>query len=173
MLTNDVIDHETRIIQGANLISHTPLVAASTLSFTNVFSSTYANYRVVYNYLPTAAGGTTLRFRDSGGQVSTALYAYALQTIDSALGTSANSFGRTQTSIPLPTGTIQLSAAIDIIGPNLATATTLLFNYTNAVANATTGAGAYNANTVFTGFDIIPASGNATGSVSIYGYRIV
>jgi len=148
--------------------------SASPVSVTDCFSSAYANYRVLVDSVPTANAAITLRFRDSGGVISSGNYAYASQTIDSGTGAASQANGRTQTSINIPGGystSIRHIAEFDVLGPNLALPTLLTGSTTNEVANAANISGSFTLTTQMTGFDWIYASGNTTGTIRVYGYK--
>ena len=146
--------------------------SASSVSLNDVFSSTYDNYRIVTNILGTTNGqfDVLLRFRVSGADNSSATYERVNVRINSTITpTQAGS----QTSLIVgATSTIWGGASIDIAQPNLARRTHL-YGQGSYSANTEGGLhyGFFNADTVFTGFSLIAASGNLTGSVAVYGYK--
>jgi hypothetical protein len=157
---------------GLTLISNTSFSAQASVSFSNVFSSTYSFYRIVGNMVG-STGGSTLnaRYRENTTDKTTGYFG--------ASGIAA--FG----------GQFQIGSAfnnaaefnlrfVGIGGPNLVnfdiyrTATSgqmsgNMADYPNgqAVFMAVSNVAMSN----FTGFSIYPASGTITGNVKIYGYR--
>ena len=155
--------------------------AASTVSLNGVFSSTYENYRIVFttsNF--SASDALSFRLRASGSDYSSANY--------SQMGTRNFSNGATiaalnesgRTSIGLGSSNSAASdrcgITIDIFKPNV--------NFVNKVMHIsivnqdstglylrTQGGLADGATYIFDGFTFIIASGNMTGTVSVYGYN--
>jgi hypothetical protein len=73
------------------------------------------------------------------------------------------------------TGTPTMLANIEVGSPNESKKTAMYSNGIIAKSGVTNAApmltgGLFDATTVFTGFEIFPASGNITGSVQVYGY---
>ena len=155
--------------------------SASAISLNGVFSSTYENYRLVFNTSNfSASDALTFRLRASGSDYSSTNYSisgtrnYSNTATISALNASG------QTSIAM--GSTNSGAGdrcgitVDIFKP--------FTNYTNKVMNISVAgqdsSGFYNRNQVglvdggtyiFDGFSFIIASGNMTGTLRVYGYR--
>ena len=157
-------------------LNTTSFSAVSSQAISNVFSSTYDNYKVELSITANSAGpNIQLRFRDSGGDVSTALYGYRVKNFSSlGAGSDSDTSGRTQTLAFLSAQTLAGVYATDltIFSPNLASTTMGVNNGTVEVGNYYTGAFAYNATTQFTGFSIISSTGTITGKVSVYGFNL-
>jgi len=155
-------------------LNTTSFSAVSSQAISNVFSSTYDNYKVELVITANSAGpNIQLRFRDSGGDVSTALYGYRVKNFSSlGSGSDGDVQGRTQTlALLTPQGLGDTyGTTLDIFSPNLASKTMGVNNGAVEAGNYYLGAFAYNATTQFTGLSIISSTGTITGKVSVYGY---
>jgi hypothetical protein len=154
------------------LISSTTIGSAvSSVVVSNVFSSTYDNYRVV------VGGGTATTTGDLGftfngsatGYGSKLFYGSFSDNGVVALGISNGS------SFTYAGGysTSALSMNLDVFGPNLAKPTRVGSNFG---AQPLGGAGSYNGThsvaTAYTGFTVTANSGTMTGgTISVYGYK--
>lgn len=164
------------------LISTTTFSGVSSHSVNSVFSSTYRNYRIDVNFVSTGGSNginLNMRLRSSGSDL-TNNYNWSRHQIGASGGTT--------NSVTSDTG--QGEARIGIMwGNNSTPGLTSINVYSPNVngglihiqANSTEGGGssnnAYNNfyNTIpisYTadGFTLIPASGNITGTVRVYGY---
>ena len=159
--------------QGLTLINTTSFSAVASQSITSVFSSTYDNYRIVYNLIGSTSTNTLMRLRTSSDDSSASYnkqYLYAASTTILA----ARSNGQTSWLLG-DHGTDYTFNTIDLIAPNLAQ-TTGGFQlagqlYASGSNNWFSNVLGHTASTQFTGFTIYPASGTITGSVSVYGYN--
>jgi hypothetical protein len=161
---------------GLVLLNTTSFSGVASQAVSSVFNSTYDNYKVELSITGNSAGpNIQLRFRDSGGDVSTALYGYRVKNFSSlGSGSDGDVQGRTQNIVFLSQqglGTVY-TTDLTIFSPNLASVTTGVNNGTVEVGNYYLGAFAYNANTQFTGFSIISSTGTITGKVSVYGFNL-
>jgi hypothetical protein len=168
---------------GMVLLNTTSFSAVASQSINDVFSTTYTNYRIIVNQIPSAVSNLNLRLRVSGTDASGNNYKYAAigyNSNNTALnnysgsGADVSSFetiGQSQT-----TGTDMFSV-FDILNP-FETKPTFIsgkiskfdstgigiladFNYT----------GRHSLSTSYTGFTILTSTGTTTGSVSVYGYN--
>jgi hypothetical protein len=146
--------------------------AQTSVSLNGVFNSTYDNYRIVF--FPTAGSGAlTMRLRASGSDNSSSVYIYRGATAgDSTLVRYA---GSAQTNWNFDNG-INASHAttIELFQPNISKSTLFTMMGTN-LGSASSGSyisivGGHYANSIFDGFTLF-ASGDMTGSVSVYGYN--
>jgi len=142
----------------------------STVSVTNVFSSTYENYRVLINTIDCSTEGLDFMIRFDGG--GTTNY-YSSTYYDLYDGTSTG-FSRKNAAaaggISLTGAVDNTSVSLDIYGPNLAKRTT----YTSLWHVGWQGwAGGQSAvTTQYTDFTLLPGSGTMTGgTIRVYGYR--
>ncbi len=141
------------------------------------FSSTYTNYRILVNYSGSASAATRLRFRVSGSSDSNNSYEANSVFVNNT--TIVNEQNGANTSYVFnfcnSTGTPTALVNIEIGSPNESKKTAMYSNGSMSKSGATNAApmltgGLFDATTVFTGFEIFPASGNITGSVQVYGY---
>lgn len=165
---------------GLVYITQASATSGSSLSVDNVFSSTYSNYRIMIDaFQPaSAARGLVLRLRVGGVDASNADYYYALLGgyVD---GTSSSTYGNASTfadtGIYNSTNTLPIgNSAIDVFGPNRAERTYFGINSTlyNTQFGGRAGFAEHNLTTAYTGFSLMPASGNFTNiRVWVYGYR--
>jgi hypothetical protein len=150
----------------------------------DLFSSTYDNYRVEIEWIQnTSNGNLELKFRDSGGAVSTN---YAFASAGSYMSSGVFQFAgfnssanQTQTSgyiMGAVAGTRGV-ASYDIFSPNLARETNMTGQVSVDAASATltrvqvSSFIRQNSATVFVGFQLFATAGTATGTVRVYGYR--
>jgi hypothetical protein len=152
----------------------------------DLFSSTYDNYRVEIEWIQnTSNGNLELKFRDSGGPVSTN---YAFASAGSYMSSGVFQFAgfnssanQTQTSgyiMGAVAGTRGV-ASYDIFSPNLARETNMTGQVSVDAASATltrvqvSSFIRQNSATVFVGLQLFATAGTATGTVRVYGYRQV
>jgi hypothetical protein len=151
------------------------------LTFNNVFSATYDNYRIVVDRFRPADANRSLQLRLRVGGVDTAAnYAYSQVGLYQD-GSSTNN----QSGAGLVTfmdfgmfnslNTVGLgSSAIDIFAPQKVERT--MFTYNSVLFNAQygnrNGFGVHTIETSFTGFSIFSSFGNTTNlRCKVYGYR--
>ena len=158
---------------GLVLLNTTTFSGVASQAVSNVFSSTYDNYRVQITITGITVGGyIQLRFRDGTGDISGANYGYRVKNFSSlGAGSDADVSGRTQTLAYLSPDTLgeTFGATLEIFSPNLASKTMGSNIGAVQVGNNHTGAFAYNTTAQFTGFSIITSGGTITGSVSTFG----
>ena len=155
---------------------------ATSVDFTNVFSSSYDNYRVIFQqYSCTAAMEMMFQLRDSGGPVTTSNYDSGRieqlgGTINAFTYTAASSWTTTYVSGSGTAGSF-VSGIMDIYQPNL----TAYTKFTAQMARSDSAVGGiYTVNsqgmfrltTQMTGFSLIrPGSSTISGTISVYGYN--
>lgn len=162
------------------LISSTTFTAAATLNISSVFTSTYDNYRVVFQLKGSTADATvSLRMLtgtttpDTGAVYSGSLTETTAAAATSVIGSSA------QTSMSL--GTLETTTGFfyggtfDFIAPNLAVTTNALHEASvfNAAAAFVQRRGGLVVNTAtqYTGFQLNASTGNLEGgTIRVYGY---
>ena len=155
---------------GLVLLNTTTVTAQSTVSFNNVFTSTYDNYRLVVQVTGTTTAVLNIRFRVGGVDTSSSSY-YVGQTYVGVK--SALTFGSTNanltTSIPVgyTANGFRSGMSVDIHAPNLAQRTST--HGTTAGAWLAVNGGLLDNATVYDGFTLI-TGGTITGTISLYGY---
>lgn len=152
--------------------------AVSSVSVDSCFSSTYKNYRIIYN-LPSfsVAGNFNLRMRVSGSDNSSSNYKYSALNSNSTSpwwdGTVSSS--ATQLVFHRYTRTDGIDGYIDIFNPFATAYTSLIANGVNPNFNYSDGSttvGSLTVNTSYTGFTFFPTSGTMTGgTIKVYGFK--
>jgi hypothetical protein len=159
---------------GMDLINTTTFSAASSVSVNNVFTNTYANYRIVISALQSvSASGITLRLR-AGGSDTTTNYYYSF-VYNVGVNTWVGSNGTGSMGNALGAGTTPSGSSIDIYSPQRSEITTSLASYLaqyGAMAPTVAFSGGTQlSSTQFDGFTLIPGSGTISGTVRVYGYH--
>jgi hypothetical protein len=156
---------------GLSLIKSQTFSGANTVSVTNVFSSAYTNYRIVFNgntfinrqfiYLQMTGASTNYYWGANGWRASGAAYnANSNNTLPGFITTFADLDARN-------------IGIVDIGAPNLPQYTIFSGNFVGGDSTSTLNgtAGGFLLNTtVYTGFTLA-ASNHIVGGVSVYGYR--
>jgi hypothetical protein len=163
---------------GMVLLNTTSFSAVSSQSVNSVFSSTYKNYRLVYNGTKTVDTPMLFRFRASGTDDSSANYYWganrsfastATYELDKAAASTSGAFVSTNGANAFQ------NADITIYSPFESVVTK--FSGTNVFSSASSAAaigggwsfGAHLVASAFDGLTILAGSGTITGTVSIYG----
>jgi hypothetical protein len=149
---------------------------ASSVSFNGVFSSTYQNYRIVWQSTNASAAAIRMRLRVSGADDTNNVYvsAYSYEQVGGA-GTGRVTDGATTSwTITQSANQTASNAAIDIFRPNEATPTYASFMNMNrdTVDYIYMGGLIMTNSTSFTGITFYPGSSTISGTVSIYGYKV-
>lgn len=165
-------------------ITSSTFSAQTTVPFTGVFSSSYTNYRIVFDeWTATVSENHFLRVRDSGGIISTTNY--VTQRLESTGATVTGvTVGGGASSTWFPTYIVQSSTAaagvsgyIDIFQPNVSgkyTRANGKFTRTDSTTGVYTTefSGIFNLTTALTGFELVRNStATMSGTVTVYGYR--
>jgi hypothetical protein len=155
---------------GLVLLNTTTFSAQSTVSINNVFSAIYSNYKIIINYGGSVGTTSRIKFR-VGGVDNSADYYTQSWTVSAGSGTGALE-GPVTTGylIGSHTGTNHLSS-FEIGLPFLSTQPTTYFGSRAYSADMQIKSGIHNVSASFDGFTLIPASGNLTGTIQVYGYK--
>jgi hypothetical protein len=185
VLTNDVIDHESRIkVPGMVLLTPTSvtggtfsggkitLAASSSAIINGVFTSAYDNYRIVYsNVTSTTAALWYLRLALSGTPTSASSYSYGINQISGAglFGNLDFSAASDAIAIGQKSNTQNGGTNVEIHNPAIAVATnfSIAGNYGGI---ATLGGGYHSVATAFDGFQVLP-NGSISCTIRVYGYQ--
>ena len=162
-----------------SLVYSNTFSAGQTVSFDNVFTSTYRDYRIVVT--TTTGSGTNenlyLRLRASGSDASTDYKTLRTLNNGSAVTGDTDPVGTTYFyfySVSNTHPTLS-SAVLDVIRPQNAVPTHFknqLFTRANAGDVYMMEMQGYNSNaTSYDGFSIIASAGTVTGDVRVYGYQ--
>jgi hypothetical protein len=161
---------------GMVLLNTTSFSAVATQSISDVFSTTYDNYRVVCNVQPSTTVDLQMRYRVSGADNSTSNYNYE-GFVTRPNNTNASVSGATNQTSFVIAGLNNGNAnafSMDIYQPFISDFTkhSLIGHMHDSTSyNASLRGGVFAATTSFTGFTIYPSSGTMTGTVSVYGYN--
>lgn len=144
------------------------LNAVSTVSFNNVFNSSYKNYLLLVNVTLSSAV-VRYRLRVSGSDASGSNYVY--KTLRGN-GTAASSISATETAGYL-TGANATYHRIfaNIFSPAEAVPTTTLHQFATDDGINSHDLSYHNVSTAYDGITIYPSSGNMSGEITIYAYH--
>jgi hypothetical protein len=158
----------------ALVIAETAFTGAATVPVNNCFTSTYTNYKLVLN-VTVASGSIGIKMRLSGTDSSTSYYWVNYDMYSSNAGISSTAVGQNVTSMLVAGDDTQ--AMVEIFNPQLAQATGFAvqgvkLEPTTPRAESTVGnaKGVHNVATAYDGFTLVPATGNITGTYTLYGY---
>ena len=164
---------------GLTFITGATFTTATSVSLPNsTFTSTYTNYKIVYNMTAlTSDADLTLRLRAAGTDSSGASYFWSYRGLDvnnnasDAAGNNATSFGAAELDSAFPFYTFN----VDLFNPEIAQYTNMLGSIVFvAKAGATTTRNGGGINTAATSFDsvtlISSVASSMTGNYKVYGY---
>jgi hypothetical protein len=175
---NKVIPTSVALGSGSGSVDATGTVTftgASSVSLNNCFSSTYDNYKIMYDFIGSTGTNNNMRLRTSSDDTTSNYmrqYLYAASTTVAA----ARSNSQTTWLLGDHNSTRRTNAVVDLFSPNLAQVTggqhySAMF-YDSSTENAWLQNGlGHNSTTQFTGFTIYPSSGTITGNIRVYGYK--
>ncbi len=161
--------------QGLTLINTTAFSAVSSVSLaTDTFTSTYDNYKILFQSETSGTNATNVRFRTSGSDNTTSNYNMQRITADH---TSLSGFEQTAQNIANISsnngGATAFCFIMDIFRPKLATPTQARIEVINGLDNRVEIYNAYfTASTAFDSMSfILNSAGTFTGTYSVYGYK--
>ena len=151
---------------------------ASSVSFNNVFSSTFANYKIMLSLsLSTGAQLTYMRMRSgTTDNTSTYVWGYIGQRITNSTTNWASSSSTTAGICILNSGASgPQTTSIDMLNPFVVGSVTtwnLVGYWADSVGASGFSGGGLHANAgSFDGFSIYPGGGSISGSIKVYGYN--
>jgi hypothetical protein len=154
--------------------AETTVTATNSVTADNVFTSSYTNYLLLANYTINGSGQLKFKFRASGTAASTN---YNFQIIEAFSTTMTTSTAASQTSYLVGAygAGLETATKIDLFGPQLAKATTVIVNNTAANGALTTPIseffyGNHTTATAYDGIEIFTTGTNWSGTYAIYGY---
>jgi hypothetical protein len=158
---------------GMVLLNSSTFTGQSSVSFNNVFTSSYLNYKLVFSITTAVeSAAVSLRLRASGTDTTTG---YSL--VHSYQGNSFTVGGRTDNATASVIVLSSNGLGFDKYGESTiyrpqASAKTAVatFGYNNAVTN-NWAAGEHPTTTSFDGFTLLASTGNIDGRVRVYGLR--
>jgi hypothetical protein len=157
---------------GMTLIDEETFSAVSSVSFNNVFSSTYVNYRIIAYATQSVVDNWHLRLRASGTDASGANYTfYQFRGSGGATVTSPN-VNQTWHQMDPVGGVGPKTFDLLLFRPNLA-ATTLTQIVCGNLSTAGVGlfSGVHSLTTAYDGFTVHAATGTITGTIKVYGLK--
>jgi hypothetical protein len=164
------------VAPGLVFITGTSFSAAATVSFpADTFTSTYENYRVIFNIASSSASNNIrFRMRAAGADNSTANYYTGGFSVTYGGSTAVSATSGDTAGFLLGTATtVGNQIAMDVISPK-ATANSEVLGIQVGASGASGAAGwfgnAFLATTSFDSMTIYPTSGTITGSYKVYGY---
>lgn len=156
---------------GLTLIGTTTFSASSAVNVNNVFSSSYSNYLIRTDFVGSATVGFNMRLRVSGADNTTSNYNN--QSITAYSGTIEAGRGASQTNFSLTAASADGNfMSLEVFNPFETAKTGVMANtlqYAGTTIELVRSNHAFNATTSFTGFSLIPSSGNVTGTLRVYG----
>lgn len=163
---------------GLVYVTSTSVGTGTTLTISNVFSSTYDNYRIVFSGLRCASGTIfiTTQLRAATTTTITGYYDSRLEVTlaNAVLGASNTNAAQWSTNI-VADATRSSGGFFDLYNPNNATETSYVGSGVDARTSASapfrTGGGFQNSITQFDSIVFTASSNFATGTVFVYGYR--
>jgi len=147
--------------------------AVSSVTFDNVFTSTYRHYFVTLELVGTSATVVRLVFRTSGSDNTTSNYTYQQLLVDDTTVSGTRESNQAYMNVGVVGTADKTFTTLYVANPQTATETLTQSNSSNLlVANSTRISllnGLFNDTTQFDGMKIYPLSGTFTGNIVIYG----
>jgi hypothetical protein len=168
----------TSLLDGKSPISTTGLIllntttvgsAVSSVTVSNVFSSTYENYRIVVSSIDASA---TTNIRIQFGSANSAYYGSQLYDLYTGGATATDRTNNASSLMIGVTGTVDNTfTSLDVYSPNLAKITGVSGTYYGGGYSGWYG-GEQSSSTQFTSFNILMGTGTMTGgTIEVYGYK--
>jgi hypothetical protein len=160
------------------LINSTSFSGVASQSITSVFSSTYDNYKIIWNNEPVTSSGQNILVRlrtasdDSSANYSHSGF-YNLSNSTALVADGDNASTSWRTVFMATTAGDYASANMDLFAPNLAKPSTFQMigaQKAGSISTQVYRVGALNTTTQYTGFTFF-VSTTMTGTVSVYGYN--
>ena len=154
--------------------AETTVTATNSVTADSVFTSSYTNYLLLINYTISGAGQMRFKLRTGGVSASTN---YNFQTVEGNGATLTTSTAASQASYLCGAygSGLEAGANVQLFGPQLAKATTVMVGNTAANGALTVPLyeqwyGNHSTATAYDGIEIFTSGTNWTGTYSIYGY---
>jgi len=154
--------------------AETTVTATNSVTADSVFTSSYTNYLLLINYTISGAGQLRFKLRTGGTSASTN---YNFQTVEGNGTSLTTSTAASQTSYLVGAygSGLEAAANVQLFGPQLAKATTVMVGNTAANGALTVPLyeqwyGNHSTATAYDGIEIFTSGTNWTGVYAIYGY---
>jgi hypothetical protein len=157
-------------------INTTSFSAVSSQSINDVFSASFDYYRIIISWFASTNAALTMRLRVAGSDNNSANYDFGSWEAGSG-GAGGNASLAAQTSFRLSsdqTTSERAQVSIDLANPFnvINTSYTSLANTrSSSFAYVSISGGRMTVDTSYTGFTILPSTGNITGKLSVWGYK--
>jgi len=162
----------------ANTLGTVSFTSVTSISLNNVFTSAYANYKILVKTSASAQINLHIRLRASGTDNATNDYFRAGTYVQTNGGTSVDVQSAANFLIftNVSTGSNDAAVSFDIFSPQQ-TKTTHFIGIGAGWSGAGTNIGSWfgakhQLTNSYDGFSLIPSSGNITGTVQVLGYNI-
>ncbi len=163
------------------LITAQTFTASSAVNVNSVFTSTYNNYKVIINVTSTSTSNDfDLRLRASGSDNTNSSYQYTgvntysdLDTIYTQRSNSDTAFERMGSANGADDGATNM--IYEFLNPQASRRTGLTYHCISSDGSRViydSGSGIFDNTTSFDGFSLIVDTGNITGKVYVYGYKV-
>lgn len=153
-------------------IATNTFTTASSTSFNNVFTSTYKNYKILFN-ATTASTGLTLYLRLRASSSDNTTTSYSTRGVTTGAATTTNDGVSYFYVGAMDSGEIHFFD-IDLTAPQATEKTRMLGLVGENASSGPIGRflfGNFNATTSFDGFSIVTSTGTITGTCTVYGFE--
>jgi hypothetical protein len=155
---------------GLTLITSATFSAASAVSVNDCFTTTYANYRILFRAI-TASANQSIQFRlRVGGSDNSTANSYIRQFLIGAAGSALAGTGANDFAHVLYANTASGFGSVEVNGPFPAAPTFITSNGGSNEANILFS-GNHNQSTSYTGFTMYPSGSTFTGTILVFAYR--
>jgi hypothetical protein len=146
---------------------------ASSVSINNCFTSTYDNYKIIFNFYGSANSAVNLRLRAGGSDLAGTGYTRQRSQTDGTAYTGNRGasqgfwdFGATRGN------TTYNSYEMLMLNPSNSLTKSIIYNGYDLLSGGTIefGGGHNTVASVYDGMTIYPTAGNFTGTIRVYGY---
>jgi hypothetical protein len=159
---------------GLTQVANVSVSAAAAVEVSNVFSSTYDNYAIIFDGISSARNDLQYQLRDGSGNVATALYQRQLLNIASGSISGTRLTNQTFSNVGyIGSNQCFIEGHISTPFPSGKATASLFKSALNVGTSIEIGmeAGGYDLNKSFTGIRFFMGAGTMTGSFRIYGLR--
>jgi hypothetical protein len=155
-----------------SLVTSQSFSAVASVSVNNCFTSTYANYKILFFSTNSAAAFLNFRYRASSTDNTSAVYYMRGVNQGAVTSTEAN----TVTLHEIVQGGVQgTSFTMDLFNPQASNYKMNAYIASGielgVLAQYRTGTGIHGSTTAFDGFTLSASTGNMTGTLRVYGYQ--
>jgi hypothetical protein len=163
---------------GMTLLNTTAFTAQSAISIQSVFSSTYQNYRIIFQ-ISAVSTNNNVGFQLLSGSTALATGYYYVYAGYSDAGSASSTYGGNQTSTFMVDNNATYPNSLfsfDLSDP-FTSSKAIVWSGTTAFVNSSSnnivrvGGGNTSSTSSYDGIKFITNSGTATGTVRIYGYK--